>query len=115
MVLEDAATAVLLTQRRLLEVVRDHKIPVICLDRDWQTVANEPETNPPCLTNGKDQDYAIFTSGSTGKPKGVPSVHEGIVNRILSMQHAYQLQGTDPALQQTPSSFDVSVWDVLWP
>ncbi len=115
MVLEDAAPAVLLTQRRLLEVLPDHKIPVICLDRDWQTVANEPETNPPCLTNGKDQAYAIFTSGSTGKPKGVPNVHEGIVNRLLWMQHAYQLEGSDRVLQKTPYSFDVSVWEFFWP
>src|SRR5260370_15636039 len=115
MVLEDAAPAVLLTQRRLLEVLPDHKIPVICLDRDWQTVANEPETNPPCLTNGKDQAYAIFTSGSTGKPKGVPNVHEGIVNRLLWMHHAYQLYGSDRVLQKTLYSFDVSVWEVVGP
>jgi amino acid adenylation domain-containing protein/FkbH-like protein len=115
MVLEDAAPAVLLTQERLLDALPEHQVPVICLDRDWQTLAGEPATNPPCVTHGKDQAYAIFTSGSTGKPKGVPNVHEGIVNRLLWMQHAYRLDASDRVMQKTPYSFDVSVWEFFWP
>jgi amino acid adenylation domain-containing protein len=113
--LEDAAPPVLLTLERLLEFLPDHKIPTICLDRDWQTIADEPATNLPILTTGKDQAYAIYTSGSTGKPKGVPNVHEGIVNRLLWMQDSYPLDGNDRVLQKTPYSFDVSVWEFFWP
>ncbi|MBV9494867.1 MAG: AMP-binding protein, partial [Acidobacteria bacterium] len=39
--------------------------------------------------------YVIFTSGSTGRPKGVMNEHRGIVNRLLWMQDAYQLDATD--------------------
>jgi len=114
-VLEDGAPAAVLTQERLLEVLPENAIPVLCLDRDWSRLSDEPRTNPDCITNGKDQAYAIFTSGSTGKPKGVPNVHEGIVNRLLWMQHAYGLDGTDRVMQKTPYSFDVSVWEFFWP
>ena len=114
-VIEDAAPPVLLTQEHLLGILPPHNAPVICLDRDWGLMRDEPVTNPERVTSGKDLAYAIFTSGSTGKPKGVPNVHEGIVNRLLWMQHAYALGGSDRVLQKTPYSFDVSVWEFFWP
>ncbi|WP_431877566.1 condensation domain-containing protein [Amycolatopsis sacchari] len=59
--------------------------------------------------------YVIYTSGSTGRPKGVVITHRAIVNRLLWMQHEYQLMAEDAVLQKTPSSFDVSVWEFFWP
>ncbi|MEU1280944.1 amino acid adenylation domain-containing protein [Streptomyces sp. NPDC005805] len=59
--------------------------------------------------------YVLFTSGSTGRPKGVLVSHEAIVNRLLWMQGAYHLTGSDRVLQKTPTSFDVSVWELFWP
>nr|WP_068279790.1 non-ribosomal peptide synthetase [Aldersonia kunmingensis] len=59
--------------------------------------------------------YVIFTSGSTGRPKGVAVSHEAIVNRLVWMQAAYGLDGTDSVLQKTPATFDVSVWEFFWP
>ncbi len=58
--------------------------------------------------------YVIFTSGSTGRPKGVGVSHEAIVNRLLWMQHEYQLTAADVVLQKTPTTFDVSVWEFFW-
>ena len=59
--------------------------------------------------------YMIYTSGSTGRPKGVLVSHAAIVNRLLWMQQAYNLQADDRVLQKTPFSFDVSVWEFFWP
>ncbi|UVL75985.1 amino acid adenylation domain-containing protein [Pseudomonas putida] len=59
--------------------------------------------------------YVIYTSGSTGLPKGVMNEHAGVVNRLLWMQDAYGLHADDVVLQKTPFSFDVSVWEFLWP
>jgi len=113
--LEDAEPSVLLTQEHLLNILPEHSIPTICLDRDWHTLIAEPTSNPPMNATGTDQAYVIYTSGSTGKPKGVPNVHKGIVNRLLWMQDAYRLDGSDSVLQKTPYSFDVSVWEFFWP
>ncbi|MEU5092259.1 amino acid adenylation domain-containing protein [Streptomyces sp. NPDC021356] len=59
--------------------------------------------------------YVIYTSGSTGRPKGVQVPHRGIVNRLLWMQEAFRLEPGDVVLQKTPTSFDVSVWELFWP
>ena len=59
--------------------------------------------------------YMIYTSGSTGQPKGVLVEHEALVNRLDWMQREYGLRADDRVLQKTPYSFDVSVWEFLWP
>ncbi|MDX3772387.1 AMP-binding protein [Streptomyces sp. AK08-01B] len=52
---------------------------------------------------------------ATGRPKGVAVPHAGIVNRLLWMQDTHELTTEDRVLVKTPSSFDVSVWEFLWP
>jgi amino acid adenylation domain-containing protein len=71
-------------------------------------------TDPDGAVTG-DEAYVIYTSGSTGQPKGVPTTHRAIVNRLQWMQSEYRLDGSDVVLQKTPFSFDVSVWEFLWP
>ena len=67
------------------------------------------ETSPDQLA------YVIYTSGSTGRPKGAMNEHRGVVNRLVWMQETYPLNASDVVLQKTPFSFDVSVWEFLWP
>ena len=59
--------------------------------------------------------YVIYTSGSTGQPKGVMVEHQALVNRIDWMHQQYGLTAKDRVLQKTPFSFDVSVWEFMWP
>ncbi|WP_084345844.1 non-ribosomal peptide synthetase [Rhodococcus sp. 1163] len=64
---------------------------------------------------GGNTAYVIFTSGSTGMPKGVAVSHASIVNRLLWMQDTYPLDESDVVLHKTPTTFDVSVWELFWP
>ncbi|MFC4048015.1 AMP-binding protein, partial [Dactylosporangium siamense] len=59
--------------------------------------------------------YVIYTSGSTGRPKAVVSGHEGLVNRVGWMQERYGLVVGERVLHKTPVTFDVSVWELVWP
>jgi len=113
--LEDAAVPVLLTEQRLLESVSRRETEVVCLDADWEQIAQESAGNPNSGVAAENLAYVIYTSGSTGKPKGAMNTHRGICNRLLWMQDAYQLTEADRVLQKTPFSFDVSVWEFFWP
>ncbi len=113
--LDDADAPVLLTQSTLMPHLPEHRSKVVCFDTDKASLDREPDTNPPQTCTPENLAYVIYTSGSTGKPKGVPNEHAGVVNRLLWMQGAYRLDGTDRVLQKTPYSFDVSVWEFFWP
>jgi len=113
--LQDSNSPVVLTQAHLLDRVPDSTAEVICLDRDWPSLASESTANPQVEINGKNLAYCIYTSGSTGKPKGVANVHEAIVNRLLWMRDTYKITAADRILQKTPYSFDVSVWEFFLP
>ncbi len=63
----------------------------------------------------RDLAYVIYTSGSTGRPKGCMVEHAALANRVQWMQRAYPIGPDDAVLQKTPFTFDVSVWELLWP
>jgi non-ribosomal peptide synthetase component F len=67
------------------------------------------------MVSADDPAYVIYTSGSTGRPKGALISHHASANRIYWMQDAYRSTPSDKVLQKTPFSFDVSVWEFLWP
>lgn len=113
--MEDAGVPVLLTQKKLIGSLPQHKARVICLDADWNEMGRESTANPNVTTAPDNLAYMIYTSGSTGKPKGAMNTHCGICNRLLWMQEQYQLTSADAVMQKTPFSFDVSVWEFFWP
>ncbi|OQR64135.1 non-ribosomal peptide synthetase [Streptomyces maremycinicus] len=96
---------------RLALMVEDAR--PVCVIRDG--LPTGPEEDLPASHDPAHPAYVIYTSGSTGRPKGVVVPHQGIVNRLLWMQHTYGLTADDRVLQKTPSSFDVSVWEFFWP
>ncbi|MFC5741361.1 amino acid adenylation domain-containing protein, partial [Dyella tabacisoli] len=119
--LDDARPACVLTRADIATRL-PHTAPLLSLDHP-DTIArlqHAPTHNPADTERLRPLQrlhpaYVIYTSGSTGRPKGVPNTHEGLVNRLAWMQHAYGLQHDDVVLQKTPSSFDVSVWEFFWP
>lgn len=113
--LSDSQVPVLLTQARLVESLPPHQAKVVCLDTNWDAIAQHSQENLISGVTTKNLAYVIYTSGSTGRPKGVMNTHMGLCNRLLWMQSAYQLTIADRVLQKTSFSFDVSVWEFFWP
>jgi amino acid adenylation domain-containing protein len=111
---EDAAAAVILTQRRLRDALPEGGGLVVCVDDRTESEAFASDGLAPAATPDN-LAYVIYTSGSTGRPKGAMNTHRGVVNRLLWMQEEYGLGAGDRVLQKTPSSFDVSVWEFFWP
>ena len=120
----DANLKTIITQaslnNKLLALPLEYFVQTLCLDtQDTQQVLNGHSTrNPDPKKQGlhaKNLAYVIYTSGTTGQPKGVMVEHQALLNRIDWMQREYNLLPTDKVLQKTPFTFDVSVWEFVWP
>ncbi|MFJ4156105.1 non-ribosomal peptide synthase/polyketide synthase [Pseudomonas sp. NPDC089752] len=110
--LSDSAPVAVLVQAATRHVPESGHV----IDLDQPSWGEQPATNPVVTDlTPRHLAYVIYTSGSTGLPKGVMNEHAGVVNRLLWMQDAYGLGADDVVLQKTPFSFDVSVWEFLWP
>jgi amino acid adenylation domain-containing protein len=112
---EDVKPVVTLTQRRLKELLPPGGRKIVELDGEWDSIGTESTANLAVKVAPENLAYVIYTSGSTGWPKGAMNTYKGIRNRLAWMQQEYQLNSEDRVLQKTPFSFDVSVWEFLWP
>jgi non-ribosomal peptide synthetase component F len=59
---------------------------VVCLDKDWEEIAQQGNDKPTSEMTSDNLAYVIYTSGSTGKPKGVAIEHRSAV-AFLSWVH----------------------------
>ncbi|MBW4592776.1 MAG: amino acid adenylation domain-containing protein [Brasilonema angustatum HA4187-MV1] len=112
-ILQDAQVSVLLTQQRLIENLPKHQTKVICLDTNWESIAQESQENliSECTTDNL--AYIIYTSGSTGQPKGVLVNHANIVRLLAATQSWYHFNQQDVWTLFHSTAFDFSVWE-LW-
>ncbi|MCW8997962.1 MAG: condensation domain-containing protein, partial [Kangiellaceae bacterium] len=122
--LSDCGAQIVLTQKKLqskLKQIQPIKDGLVVMDIQSDSIA---DVGTKLMEDGVEIDskvdqsnlaYIIYTSGSTGQPKGVMVEHSALVNRIDWMQKQYPLCQNDVVLQKTPYSFDVSVWEFVWP
>nr|WP_245940115.1 amino acid adenylation domain-containing protein [Stenomitos frigidus] len=114
-IMSDTQMAVLLTQQHWLKILPTCAAQTVCLDHDWETIAQQPAENPPRQSQLSHLAYVIYTSGSTGKPKGVQITHGSLVNLLESMQREPGMTADDTLLAITTISFDLSVPDLYLP
>lgn len=113
--LEDAQVSILLTKKKSLNLFPNRNVQVVCLDRDWEFIAQESDDD---LVNGTTPDnlaYVIYTSGSTGRPKGVQIQHNAVVNFLQSMAREPGLTRQDTLLAVTTLSFDIAALELFLP
>ncbi|MDQ0416224.1 fengycin family lipopeptide synthetase D [Croceifilum oryzae] len=109
--LQDSGSDILLTQRKLVDLV---DMPhVLCIDEEDSYQDGYGSENLDIHVDPKQLAYVIYTSGSTGMPKGVMIEHQSVVSRLHWMQTEYPLTESDVVLQKTLFSFDLSVWEIF--
>ena len=114
-ILADTQGPVLLTEEALVGQLPSYDGRILCLDRDRDVIAAEPDSDPPCRTTADNLAYVIFTSGSTGEPKGVQVEHRSVVNFLKSMQSAPGVSKDDVLLAVTTLSFDIAALEIFAP
>ncbi|WP_165227153.1 non-ribosomal peptide synthetase [Aquisphaera insulae] len=111
--LDDSASAVLLTEERLLGSHGTFAGRTLCLDRDVDGLAEELDADLPGETRPEDLAYVIYTSGSTGRPKGTMITHGGLSSYLDWCIRAYAIAGGRGAPVHSSISFDLTV-TALW-
>ncbi|MEH2455999.1 non-ribosomal peptide synthetase [Nostoc sp.] len=80
--LQDIKIPVILTQQRLVDSLPTDVAQIVCLDTDWDSIADYKDENPTSEVTAQNLVYVLFTSGSTGKPKGVAIEHRQLLNYL---------------------------------
>ena len=109
----DSQLKILLSAEQHLTDLPENEAQVICLDRDWQTIATYSKANPDSGINSANLAYVIYTSGTTGKPKGVLIEHRNVCRLFSATQPWYNFDSTDVWTMFHSYAFDFSVWE-LW-
>lgn len=112
--LEDTQVPVLLTQQHLVEGLPAHT-HVVCLDTDWDAIAQNSEENPVSEVTLQSLGYAIYTSGSTGRPKGVKVNHASIRQYVHSVNNELHINPDNLYLHMASFSFASSVRQLMVP
>ncbi|HEY6348112.1 MAG TPA: amino acid adenylation domain-containing protein [Candidatus Angelobacter sp.] len=108
---EDSGIAVLLTQRRLAHNMPEMKAPVVCLDSDWEDIAQQSGYSVQNHVLPENLAYVIYTSGSTGQPKATAVSHRSLI-RLLRDTNYIQFRGDEVVAQTVNMSFDPSTFEV---
>ncbi|MFH2064712.1 MAG: amino acid adenylation domain-containing protein [Pseudomonadota bacterium] len=107
----DTQIKILLTQEHLLSKLPKFEGAVLCLGKNWETMAAESTANLDRLVTGDNLAYVMYTSGSTGRPKGVSVIHRGVVRLVINTNYV-EITERDVLLQFAPISFDASTFEI---
>ena len=113
--LQDSQAPLLLTQKRLIRQLPENQSRTVCLDADWELIAQENEENPACELRPDNLAYVLYTSGSTGKPKGVAIEHHSPVALVDWARETYTAAQLAGVLASTSICFDLSVFELFVP
>ncbi|QAT84065.1 tyrocidine synthase [Corallococcus coralloides] len=114
-VLSDTGAPVVLTQRRLRDVLPQHTAHVVLVDPDAEEFASESREAPGVAVSAEHLAYIIYTSGSTGRPKGVMIQHRSVMNLRQGLASTvHQGRGAAERVSvNAPLSFDASVQQLV--
>jgi len=111
--LEDAQASLLLGQEQLIDSLPTFWAQAVCIDADWELIAQEDDGNLDTIATDQNLAYVIYTSGSSGKPKGVLIQHGGLCNLTETMAQDFRYKPDSRVLQFASLSFDASAAEIF--
>jgi amino acid adenylation domain-containing protein len=113
--IDDTQAPVLVTQRSLLQHVPQTNARIVCLDTDWEQIAECETGNPHKAARAEDMAYIMYTSGSTGVSKGVALEHRSAVSFIYWARQVFSDEELKGVLASTSVCFDLSIFEMFVP
>jgi amino acid adenylation domain-containing protein len=115
LILTDTEAPLLLTQKRLVPRLPEHRAKIICLDVDWKTIAREQRQPPSGKATPDNVAYVVYTSGSTGKPNGVMIEHRSLVNYLCWVNKSLLTDELEIVPAVSRLNFDASLKQLFAP
>ena len=109
--LSDTQVSVLVTQQKIVTDLPEHASHLVCLDTDWEHIAQQSEANPVSGVTPENLAYVMYTSGSTGTPKGVMIEQRQVLAFLYGFEHVAPGGEGCIGTAVCPCGFDVSVWE----
>ena len=110
--LDDCQAPVILTQSHLVKELPECEARIICLDTDWEAIAEKDATTPESEVLADNVVYSIYTSGSTGKPKGALITHDNVARLFKATESWFHFTHDDVWTLFHSYAFDFSVWEI---
>jgi amino acid adenylation domain-containing protein len=112
---ENASLIIVLTSESLADRFDPQVCPMLYLDREEESLAQEGDHNLGPIATPQDLAYILYTSGSTGQPKGVEIPHRALVNFLCSIRQEPGCSAQDVMLSVTTLSFDIAGLELYVP
>lgn len=113
MIVADAQTPILLSQRSLLSRLPPSSAQVVLIEAD--AIQQASDTNCQGGVRPTHPAYVLYTSGSTGRPKGVVIAHASAVSFITWAQTVFSADQLAGVLAATSICFDLSIFELFLP
>ncbi|WP_413988225.1 amino acid adenylation domain-containing protein [Labrys okinawensis] len=110
--LDDARPVAFVTTSTGRPSLPESNVPVVLLDSDAASLAEEPSTVPDIAEDLDSLAYVIYTSGSTGKPKGCQVTHRNVARLFSATEHWFGFGPQDVWTFFHSHAFDFSVWEI---
>jgi amino acid adenylation domain-containing protein len=112
---KDAGLSVVLTREGLRKSFPVRGAGMVCLDTDWEIIAQEDSANFDSDVTAENLAYVVYTSGSTGRPKGVLVEHRQLSNYVHGVCERLRLDACKSFVLVQPLTVDASVTTIYPP
>ena len=109
--IEDTRMPVILTHETIAPELPQSSATLLCLDKEWGSIRDEPRQLPANVATPASTAYVIYTSGSTGVPKGVMVPHRAVARLVLQTNYI-QITSNDRIAQASNASFDAATFEI---
>jgi amino acid adenylation domain-containing protein len=110
LILQEARISVILTRGLISKTLTKYSIKLVCLDTDWETIAQQPTGNLPVDIRTDALAMVLYPDNAIEPVKGICLTHKSIVQQVSNTD--FEVNAADVSLQVAPFSSATAVFEV---